>query len=81
MATVPRAGLAPPGRPFGRHRAGRGSVAEPAQAPLRRIAPARSGAYRGYLTVTVVRPGGPWVPGMPETTAWVAFWRDPPDGA
>ena len=57
-----------------------GSVAEPAQAPLRRIAPARSGACRGCLTVTVVRPGGPWVPGMPETTAWVAFWRDPPDG-
>jgi hypothetical protein len=24
--------------------------------------------------------GGPWVTGMPETTARVAFWRDPPDG-
>jgi hypothetical protein len=56
-----------------------GSVAEPAQAPLRRIARPRSGACRGCLTVTV-RPGGPGVPGMPETTARVTFWRDPPYG-
>jgi hypothetical protein len=57
-----------------------GSVAEPAQALLRRIAPARSGACRGRLTVTVVRPGGLWVPGIPANTARVTFWRDPPDG-
>ena len=52
-----------------------GSVAEPVQAPLRRIAPARSGACYGRLSVTVVRPEGLWVSGMPANTAGVTFWH------